>query len=254
MACDVYNDELLNMREVLENFKHRQKWRPLSCGRNNKGGENKFSPGLDESEDLGSLSIQHHSVTEIVRFVTEMTDLCIRMDEKKSEIDFYDTCIRDINEERITFSSTDETDDRLKCYAVARNNALKFFNMSRVFAVVKFIKSRNTNAFEGNMVENTLDTLYLMDDEKSQANALRDTVQNVLAKGVEQLRQTEVDLHKEFYKYETTKTLAEAVVPPPPPPPPTPTPPPTPPVLSTFAELPESNVNVQHALSAWHHQ
>ena len=258
VAHDVYNDELLNMREVLENFKHRQKWRPLSSGGNKKGGERKdragFSPGLDESDDLGSLAIQHHSVTEIVRFVTEMTDLCVTMDKKKFEIDFYDSCIRDINEERTTFSSTDET-ERLRCYTVARNNALNFVNICRIFSVIKFIQSRNTNAFEGNMVENSLDTLYSMDDEKSQVNALRDTVQNVLAKGVEQLRQTEVDLYKDsieraskFYKYETTPPEAAVVAAPPPP-----TPPITE-VLSTFAELPESNMNIKHALSTWHHQ
>ena len=241
MARDVYNDELLNMREVLENFKHRQKY-----GGNNKGEEKKdrvgFSPG---SEDLGSLSFQHHSVTEIVRFVTEMTDLCVTMDKKKFEIDFYDFCIRDINEESTTVSSTDET-ERLRCYTVARNNALNFFNICRIFSVIKFIQSRNTNAFEGNMVENSLDTLYSMDDEKSQVNALRDTVQNVLAKGVEQLRQTEVDLYKDsivraskFYQNETATAAPSS---------------PTAEVLSTFAELPESNVNLKHALSTWHHE
>ena len=197
---DAYANELVNMREVLANFKHRQKW----CSKYfNRGKthmcEDNFTDrylfddyGRDSCEQMETDN--HKSINEMKRFIREMTELCSTMDRKKHEMDFFESCIQDMSNSNSEIGGDDE--NMLQCYVACRDNAMNYFNLAHVLAIIKFIESRQTTSLNGHMVENTVTTLYSMDDEKTRVNAWRDTVQGILAQGVEKLRQTEMELFR----------------------------------------------------------
>ena len=128
------------------------------------------------------------------RFVREMTELCSTLDRKKFEMDFFESCIQDISNSNSEIGGDNE--DMLRCYVACRDNAVNYFKLAHVLAIIKFIESRQMTSLNGHLVENTVTTLYSMEDEKTRVNAWRDTVRGILAEGVEKLRQTEMELFR----------------------------------------------------------
>lgn len=190
-SLGAYRDQITNMREVTANFKHRQEWRSRYFpGHVDHAHQNRcFAENL--SQDHYDFISNGSSINEVKRFVRVMTELCQTMDKQKYVMDLYDSCINDMSK---SGDVSENTESMIQYYVGCRALAEGKFDLANVLANIKFNESRQTGSLDGDVVRDTVTTLYSIDDERTQVNAWRDTVKNMLAQGVEKLRQTELNM------------------------------------------------------------